>query len=475
VTDYDEDAQQPEIDVRHAIDAQEERPMSAVTPEGAERKLLTRRSFFQLAGGAAAGAVFWKVAPHGSRQTIKPVALGRPVVYKTLAGTDGWVSMPAGAKPIPPFFPDPSVPADRTATTYVFGFRNLSALQDSAGHVADDVVTATARNHAQISAPLMWFDEGTDVRITLHNVGLANRPDLFDSHTLHWHGFPNAFPYFDGVPDSSLSVPVGSHLTYQYLVDDPGTYMFHCHVEDVEHVHMGMNGMLFVRPKMGPKFVYNDASTRFDRQFCIHLSEIDVHAHYNDSQVQDTDWTDYNATFNLMNGRAYPDTLAPNTDPLHPGAGDDPRLATQPLSSLIQANSGETVLIRLSNLGYMEHSLILPGIPMKLIGQDAKFLGAGRGNYTDNVTINPAVASRADVTRTTYRVDIGPGESRELLFVAPAVTAKTVFTFYDRNDSFTGDAASSAGAGLGGMRTEVHLYPPGTLPTQNDPHQSFQV
>jgi len=382
-----------------------------------------------------------------------------PVLPDKLAGTDGWVSMPAGAAPIHPFFPDPSAPTN--ATTYVFGFRDMTT-------VADSQILSTARNHAQISAPLLWFDEGDDARITLHNVGLANRPDLFDSHTLHWHGFPNAFPYFDGVPDSSLSVPIGSHLTYRYLVDDPGTYMYHCHVEDVEHVNMGMNGMIFVRPKMGKNFVYNDASTRFDRQFCIHLSEVDVHAHYNDSQVQDTDWTDYNPTFNLMNGRAYPDTLAPNTDPLHPTG--DPRLRYQPLSSLIQANAGETVLIRLSNLGYIEHSLELPGLGLKLIGQDAKFLGAGRGNYTDNVTINSSVASRADVTRTTYRIDIGPGESRELLFVAPPVTAKTVFPFYDRNDNFAGTDGQ-----VGSMRTEVHVYPARTLPAQAQPHQSFQV
>jgi FtsP/CotA-like multicopper oxidase with cupredoxin domain len=441
--------------------ANEEPSMSAGTPERAERQLLTRRNFFRLTGSAAAGAVVWKLAPHASKPTIQPIASARPIVVRKIAGSDGWVSMPAAASPIPPFFPDPSSPAN--ATTYVFGFRDMST-------VADSQIVATARNHAQISAPLMWFDEGDDVRITLHNVGLANRPDLFDSHTLHWHGFPNAYPYFDGVPDSSLSVPVGSHLTYRYLVDDPGTYMYHCHVEDVEHVNMGMNGMLFVRPKMGHNYVYNAASTRFDRQFGIHLSEVDVHAHYNDSQVQDTDWTDYNPTFNLMNGRAYPDTLAPNTDPLHPTGSDDPRLRYQPLSSLIQANSGETILIRLSNLGYTEHSLEVPGLGLKLIGQDGKFLGAGRGNFTDNVTIDPSVASRADVTRKTYRVDVGPGESRELLFVAPTVTQKTVFPFYDRNDNFAGNDGQ-----VGSMRTEVHVYPPNTLPVQAQPHQSFRV
>jgi hypothetical protein len=51
--------------------------------------------------------------------------------------------------------------------------------------------------------------------------------------------------------------------------------MYHCHVEDVEHVQMGMTGLVFVRPAQdgntdlypSGKFAYNDGdgSTGFDR------------------------------------------------------------------------------------------------------------------------------------------------------------------------------------------------------------------
>ena len=77
------------------------------------------------------------------------------------------------------------------------------------------------------------------------------RPDLTDAHTLHWHGFRDAIPYFDGEPHGSVSVPIGKEFVYVYRPHDPGTYMFHCHVEDVEHVHMGMTGQVFVRPRPG--------------------------------------------------------------------------------------------------------------------------------------------------------------------------------------------------------------------------------
>ena len=94
------------------------------------------------------------------------------------------------------------------------------------------------------------------------------RPDLFDAHTLHWHGFRNVIPFFDGEPTGSVSVPAGTVFRYVYRPRDPGTYMYHCHVEDVEHVQMGMTGIVFVRPQNGRrtlherKYLYNDGDGR---------------------------------------------------------------------------------------------------------------------------------------------------------------------------------------------------------------------
>src|SRR5437764_14255502 len=101
--------------------------------------------------------------------------------------------------------------------------------------------------------------------MALTNLGLAQRPDLYERHTLHWHVFVNAIPLFDGVPELSLAVPIGRDFTYFYRPHDAGTYMYHCHFEDVEHVQMGMTGMVFVRPKQnltplhaGERYAYND-------------------------------------------------------------------------------------------------------------------------------------------------------------------------------------------------------------------------
>ena len=42
---------------------------------------------------------------------------------------------------------------------------------------------------------------------------------------------------------------------------------------------------------------------------------------------------------------------------------------------------GSRVLLRLANLGYQQHAMQLPGIPMHVVGQDASLLAARRGGH----------------------------------------------------------------------------------------------
>jgi FtsP/CotA-like multicopper oxidase with cupredoxin domain len=265
-------------------------------------KTFSRRDFFRIAGVALAGAAGAYVLPQAFKKTLAPedVALAAdraPDLY--FAGTDGWIFLPPPA--IPPYHPDNLAPAP--LTTYIFGFRNLTGLTGPQ--------IAGQKNRAQHMAPLFWVNQydpgqGNEFHLKLTNLGLAMRPDLTDAHTIHWHGFRDAIPYFDGEPHGSVSVPIGKELTYVYRPRDPGTYMFHCHVEDVEHVHMGMAGMVFVRPALGPKYAYNDPATAFDREFAMLLTEVWAEAHWADAHIQLPEWSDYRADFALLNGRVYP-------------------------------------------------------------------------------------------------------------------------------------------------------------------------
>jgi len=80
-------------------------------------------------------------------------------------------------------------------------------------------------------------------------VGMIMRPDLFEQHTIHFHGYPNASSFYDGVPDASVAINIGASFTYYYLAPDAGTYFWHCHITPPEHLQMGMVGQLHVRPR----------------------------------------------------------------------------------------------------------------------------------------------------------------------------------------------------------------------------------
>lgn len=438
------------------------------------QKSVSRRDFLKFAGSIALATAGVGLVPQYLRKVLEPDDIakaqnGYPPPDLYFAGTDGWIYMP----PDPPvgfYFPDDYAPAP--FNTYIFGFRNITGLNSQQ--------ISNQKMKAQHNAPLFWVNQynpasPVDFRLQLTNLGLQIRPDLTDSHTLHWHGFRNVIPFFDGEPTGSVSVPVGRDFTYVYRPRDPGTYMYHCHVEDVEHVHMGMTGLVFVRPLQdgnttlypSGKYTYNDGdgSTGFDREFAMFLSEVWAEAHWCDSHIQLPDWSDYHPDFSLLNGRVYPDTLAPNgsIDPFNPvrdAHGDliapdgRPELQYQPLSALVTCNAGERVLLRFANLGFRESSMTLAGIKMRVVGRDATLMRSRDG-------IN-----------TSYETDtilIAAGESFDTIFTAPAhsggIGPDTYILYnraYNRSDNLAG--------GFGGQRTEIRVYPAGTLSPQQTPN-----
>ncbi len=479
-------------DVMTSLDAQRSRDVAEGPDSGRSTALgrlaMSRRRALGLTGSAVAvaGAASWAGKVLLPEQ--EAVAAAGPVnLY--LAGTDGWIHLPESPA-IPPFHPDP-IGADvgPGLTTYIFGFRNVTEMSTTQ--------RLQQKYKAQHSAPVFWVDqydetEANEFRVQLTNLGLELRPDLFDAHTLHWHGFRNVIPFFDGEPSGSVSVPAGREFTYAYRPREAGTYMFHCHVEDVEHVHMGMTGMVFVRPKQNRTgnaagapiarvggntdpaapmgYVYNDdvapgaeGSTAYDREFSMFLSEVWAEAHWADAHIQLPEWSDYRADFALLNGRVYPDTVAPNGPGVNPFDVEEgrtfdtngdliapdghPELQFQPISSLVTCVAGERVALRFSNLGFRESAMTIAGLRMRVIGRDATPM---RGR---------------DGTDTSYETDtlnIGPGESYDVLFTAPNKVGTDPYdTYFLYNRSFSRSNNLEPDGGFGGQTTEIRVYAQG--------------
>ena len=468
-----------------------------------KRLHLSRRGFLRLGGGLVAATAgvglvsAWKGRVLSPQTTANAAGLASPAptIFKHLIGSDGWISIPMGTVRNAQgaiVGPDPLAPGGRN--TYVFGFRDVTPLDNGHPSTPADPRILGQKNKVQHAAPLLYFDENDSIQIILTNLGLGVRPDLTDPHTIHWHGFRNALPIFDGVPEMSISVPIGRDFPYYYHPVDPGTYMYHCHNEDVEHVQMGMDGVVFVRPTQNKTgngagapisrynggaataplgYVFNDGvalsdsrSTAYQREFVVFLNEFWAQSHYDDAHIQVSDWSDFRADFYLMNGRSYPDTLAPNgggtdltTGALIPPAGR-PDLESQPLSSLIQCNAGDQVLLRLVNLGYTQPAMKLTGIQMHVIGKDATPLrGIGSGGLRNG----------ADTSYVTDAIYLGAGESFDAIFTAPVKTGTGYDTYLLFNNSL-GALNTPGGAGLGGQMTEVRVYAAGTLPAQVVPN-----
>jgi len=442
-------------------------------------KHISRRDFLKLAGGAAATVAGVGMLPQFLKKTLvaDEVVTAASDYDLFFAGTDGWFWLPPTPE-IPPYHPDPygadfTPPGVDPFTTYIFGFRNVTGLTDTQ--------RANQQFKVQHNAPFFWVDQydGTnEFRIQLTNLGLHLRPDLTDAHTIHWHGFRNVIPFYDGEPHGSVAVPIGQLFTYVYRPRDPGTYMYHCHVEDVEHVTMGMTSLVFVHPLQNGdtsfypsgKYAYNDGdgSTGYDRENALFLSEIWAEGHWGDAHIQESDWSTFKADFSLLNGRVHPYTLLPNS-PVDLAASTNcltmqtdsngdlmtnpgyEHLQYNPHSSLITCNAGERVLLRLANLGFREAAMTLAGIKMRVVGRDASPMKGRDGT---------------DTSYTTNTILMGAGESYDVIFEAPAYEGPGPYdTYILYNRRYTQESNLSPG-GSGGQRTEVRVYPTGSLAPQ---------
>jgi FtsP/CotA-like multicopper oxidase with cupredoxin domain len=355
------------------------------------------------------------------------------------------------------------------------------------GHVDPRQMMDVGVMNGNIPAPLMAIDEDDEFFLTLSNVGMIMRPDLFEQHTVHFHGYPNASAFYDGVPDASVAINIGGSFTYYYLAPDAGTYFWHCHISPPEHLQMGMVGQIYVRPRQnrvpstttlyaalqaqqgdprtkcdsgadilcsnplpavatpavgGGKYAYNDGdgTTAYDVEYPLQIHGFDPNFHFVGMTFNPEGFADMKDKYFLLNGRSYPDTLA--TGPLETQSADGVNHFSQPLPSIINIPAGKKALLRISDLDVSEfQTLASLGIPMQVIAINAKLLRDQAGN---NLYYN------------TNSITLGGGESIDVILDASNTSlypSGSVFYLYTPNlDHLSNDAEN-----FGGLMTEVHI------------------
>jgi FtsP/CotA-like multicopper oxidase with cupredoxin domain len=453
---------------------------------------VSRRDFLKAGSGLIAAAAVARFNPKyfgqsgevtlttGLQQTANPT----PDIH--LAISDGWIpllgKMPilGSLKTLPKHYPSPNTfapdfdPNNLRAgpMAYVLGFRDVTGMSEA--------IMQAQKTKIQSAAPIFWVNQGTDYQLALSNPGLQMQPDLVSSHSVQWHGFRNVYPFLDDEPHSPLTILVGQTLTLDYKPHDPGTYMYHCYFEATEDVHLGMAGAVFVRPiqdgniSLYPsgKYAYNDGdgATGFDREFALTLTNAWAQAHWDNNQIRFPGWIDCKPEYLLLNGRVYPDTLVGNggedvgqiwgydakTGDLLPPP-NRPSLRRQPISSLIEAQSGERILLRFANLTIQKHIMTTAGLRMRVIGRNATLFRDRDGT---------------ELAYETNTVSIGAGESCDTIITAPTVANETRFLLYNQNNN---RLQNTDGMGYGGQMTEIRVHPAGTLAPQTMPNTNPHV
>ena len=248
----------------------------------------------------------------------------------------------------------------------------------------------------QPGGPVLTVDEGDTVTITLHN-GLSESTGLL----LQGQRM---------VPDRS-GVSAGGTKTYSFTASDPGTYLYEAALlPNAQHqVAMGLYGALVVRPAGAPGQAYGAASTAFDDQAVLLLSEIDP-ALNNAGNKATFDMRKFAPRYFLVNGRAHPATTT------------------------IPTTGGRTVLLRYVNAGIQYHSMSVLGAQQRVIALDG---------------------SRLDYARRYVAETFGPGQTADALVTAPAAATDTKLSVYDGSLQLH----NSNTGGIGGMLTSIDVAP----------------
>jgi len=350
------------------------------------------------------------------------------------------------------------------------------------GHVDTRTIMDVAVLNGNLPAPLMALDEDDEFFLTLTNVGQVMRPDLFEQHTVHFHGYPNASAFYDGVPDASVAINIGGSFTYYYLAPDAGTYFWHCHITPPEHLQMGMVGQIYVRPRQNRytgllyqglqaqqadartrcdrsdilctnplpvvvtnasnagnlKYAYNDGdgSTQYDVEYPIQIHGFDPNFHFVGMTFNPENMTDMKDKYFLLNGRSYPDTVTPG--PLKTQTTDGSNHFSQPLPTIIEIPAGGKALLRISDLDVTEYqTLASQGIPMRVIGINAKLLRDQAGN---------------NLYYTTNSITLAGGESIDVILDSAGIPAGTYYLYTPNLDHLSNDAEN-----FGGLMTEIRI------------------
>ncbi len=295
-----------------------------------------------------------------------------PTATFTLNATDGYISLPDGN------------------LVYMWSYAD----------------TAPGALAFQYPSPTLCVNKGDTVTITLTNSLTVDTSIMFPGQSNVLANGSPAQPQFDInslMTSLTNSVAPGGSITYSFVADHPGTFIYESGTDAELQNQMGLVGALIVRPSgagFTSGFAYNWAGSQYTpaEEFMLMISEIDPDIHLAVELGDPFSMITYHPRYWLLNGRAFPDTLAPN------GAS---WLPNQPYSALphVEVMSDThpwPALIRYLNVGRIAH-------PWHPHGENGRVIGRDGYPLVEDLAVTPK-----DLSYEEFLFDIGPGQTLDV-------------------------------------------------------------
>jgi FtsP/CotA-like multicopper oxidase with cupredoxin domain len=274
---------------------------------------------------------------------------------------------------------------------------------------------SSGANAFQHPSPVLCVNEGDTVTVILHNTLPYDVSIMFPGQENVLADGQPAQPQFNGTTLTSLTnvaAANGGSVTYSFVAMHPGTFVYQSGTNPAIQVRMGLFGALIVRPAAGQYFAYNDSTQSVTSHFnhategevMVLQSEVDpmlsqaVEAAVNAGGGPISfNLNNYRPRYWLVNGRGFPDTVAPNFAPWLPSQPYGALAHVQPQD----ANNPLPYLERFINVSSQALPFHPHGKNGVVIGQD--------GQPTRN-------AFGDDVSYERFALVAAPGQTYDTLF-----------------------------------------------------------
>lgn len=202
----------------------------------------------------------------------------------------------------------------------------------------------------QVPGPRITLVEGDHVRFNVTN-------HLPEPTTIHWHGLvvPNSM---DGPAEITQEpIPVGGSFSYEFTVQQAGTFFYHSHTDVDRQQALGLYGALLIAPKDAAQAI------AADQELVVQLQEWTEREGYTYPAMP---MEGAMPNFFTINGKAYPAT------------------------ETVHLRVGQHLLVRfIGSQGAFIHPMHIHGGPFTIVATDGVSLPASARYEKDTVNVGP--------------------------------------------------------------------------------------